>query len=118
MTTSATFPCAACGNVAATVTLFDPGQPDPKQTPEPPGAPPGVGSMLSSAFQDEESYESNWATTLDVNLTAHARLIRLCLPHLQESGAGRIVKNGIGTWTLPGVWAGRLPVPCRSTRAR
>jgi len=48
-------------------------------------------SMLSSAFQDEESYESNWATTLDVNLTAHARLIRLCLPHLQESGAGRIV---------------------------
>ena len=48
-------------------------------------------SMLSSAFQDEESYESNWATTLDVNLTAHARLIRLCLPYLQEAGAGRIV---------------------------
>jgi 3-oxoacyl-[acyl-carrier protein] reductase len=48
-------------------------------------------SMLNSAFQDEESYESNWATTLDVNLTAHARLIRLCLPHLQASGSGRIV---------------------------
>ena len=48
-------------------------------------------SMLNSAFQDEESYESNWATTLDVNLTAHARLIRLCLPHLQEAGGGRIV---------------------------
>ena len=48
-------------------------------------------SMINSAFQDEESFESNWATTLDVNLTAHARMIRLCLPHLQQSGAGRIV---------------------------
>src|SRR5687767_3246055 len=47
-------------------------------------------SMVSSAFQDEESYESNWATTVDVNLTAHARLIRLCLPHMQAAGAGRI----------------------------
>ena len=48
-------------------------------------------SMINSAFQDEESYESNWATTLDVNLTAHARLIRLCLPYLQQAGGGRIV---------------------------
>ena len=48
-------------------------------------------SMINSAFQDEESFESNWATTLDVNLTAHARMIRLCLAHLQQSGAGRIV---------------------------
>jgi len=48
-------------------------------------------SMLNSAFQDEESYESNWATTLDVNLTAHARLIRLCVPYMQEAGSGRIV---------------------------
>jgi 3-oxoacyl-[acyl-carrier protein] reductase len=48
-------------------------------------------SLITSAFQDEASYESNWATTLDVNLTAHARLIRLCLPHLQEAGGGRIV---------------------------
>ena len=48
-------------------------------------------SMINSAFQDEESFESNWATTLDVNLTAHARLIRLCLPALQAAGGGRIV---------------------------
>ncbi len=48
-------------------------------------------SMITSAFQDEDSFESNWATTLDINLTAHARLIRLCLPYLQASGAGRIV---------------------------
>ena len=26
---------------------------------------------VSSAFQDEESFEANWARTLDVNLTAH-----------------------------------------------
>ena len=48
-------------------------------------------SMLNSAFQDEESFESNWATTVDINLTAHVRLIRLCLPHLLEAGDGRIV---------------------------
>ena len=48
-------------------------------------------SLINSAFQDEDSFESNWATTLDVNLTAHARLIRLCLPHLQAAGGGRIV---------------------------
>jgi 3-oxoacyl-[acyl-carrier protein] reductase len=48
-------------------------------------------SLINSAFQDEDSFESNWATTLDVNLTAHARLIRLCLPALQAAGGGRIV---------------------------
>ncbi|MEO6125159.1 MAG: SDR family NAD(P)-dependent oxidoreductase [Ilumatobacteraceae bacterium] len=48
-------------------------------------------SLINSAFQDEDSYESNWATTLDINLTAHARLIRLCLPSLQASGGGRVV---------------------------
>ena len=49
-------------------------------------------SLLNSAFQDEESYEANWATTLDVNLTAHSRLIRLCLPYLREAeGGGRVV---------------------------
>ena len=53
MTRSATFPCAACGKVAATVTLVEPGQTDPRLTPEPPGVPPGVGSILSSAFRDQ-----------------------------------------------------------------
>jgi 3-oxoacyl-[acyl-carrier protein] reductase len=48
-------------------------------------------SLINSAFQDEESFESNWATTLDINLTAHARLIRLCLPALQAAEGGRIV---------------------------
>lgn len=48
-------------------------------------------SMINSAFQAEDDFESNWATTLDINLTSHARLIRLCLPHLQANGAGRVV---------------------------
>ena len=48
-------------------------------------------SMINSAFQPEDEFEVNWATTLDINLTAHVRLIRLALPHLTESGAGRIV---------------------------
>lgn len=48
-------------------------------------------SMLNSAFQNEESFEANWAATLAVNLTSHARLIRLCVPHLQAGGRGRIV---------------------------
>ena len=48
-------------------------------------------SLINSAFQDEESYEANWAKTLDVNLTAHSRLIRLALPYLRESGSGRVV---------------------------
>ena len=48
-------------------------------------------SLINSAFQPEGEYETNWARTLDVNLTAHARLIRLAVPHLMASGAGRIV---------------------------
>ena len=48
-------------------------------------------SLVNSAFQPDDEYESNWARTLDVNLTAHSRLIRLCLPFLQAAGAGRVV---------------------------
>lgn len=48
-------------------------------------------SLATSAFGDEAEFEENWSRTLDVDLTAHARLIRLAVPHLVESGAGRIV---------------------------
>jgi 3-oxoacyl-[acyl-carrier protein] reductase len=48
-------------------------------------------SLVTSAFQDEDDYEANWARTLDINLTAHSRLIRLALPHLRAAGGGRIV---------------------------
>jgi 3-oxoacyl-[acyl-carrier protein] reductase len=40
---------------------------------------------------DGEGWEEAWAATLAVNLSAHARLVRACLPHLRASGAGRIV---------------------------
>jgi 3-oxoacyl-[acyl-carrier protein] reductase len=48
-------------------------------------------SLVTSAFQDEAGFEDNWARTLEVNLTAQARLVRLALPHLVESGNGRVV---------------------------
>ena len=48
-------------------------------------------SLITSMFQDEAEFEDNWARTLDINLTAHARLIRLALAHLVESGDGRVV---------------------------
>jgi 3-oxoacyl-[acyl-carrier protein] reductase len=48
-------------------------------------------SMATSAFQAEADFEDNWARTLDVNLTAHARLIRLALPHFIDAGGGRVV---------------------------
>ncbi len=52
-----------------------------------------AGVALPNSFldPDDDVFESNWATTLDVNLTAHARLVRLALPHLIESDGGRIV---------------------------
>ncbi len=48
-------------------------------------------ALASSMFADEETFEKHWAITLDVNLTAHARLVRLALPHLQASDSARVV---------------------------
>ena len=48
-------------------------------------------ALATSAFQEEEEFESNWARTCDVNLTAHARLIRLAVPYLSASLNGRVV---------------------------
>jgi 3-oxoacyl-[acyl-carrier protein] reductase len=38
-----------------------------------------------------DDYEVAWHTTLAVNLTAHARMVRACLPHLVRNRDGRIV---------------------------
>lgn len=48
-------------------------------------------SLPNSVVQDEAEFEDNWARTLDVNLTAQARLVRLAVPHMIDAGAGRIV---------------------------
>ena len=48
-------------------------------------------SLPSGAATPQDEFEQNWKRTLDVNLTAHARLIRAALPYLKASGAGRVV---------------------------
>ncbi len=49
-------------------------------------------STVTSVHRPEADYEANWARTLDVNLTAHSRLVRLCLPFLTAAdGGGRVV---------------------------
>ena len=50
----------------------------------------GVSIMCGADVPDDE-FESAWARTLDVNLTAQARLVRAALPHLRAGGAGRVV---------------------------
>jgi 3-oxoacyl-[acyl-carrier protein] reductase len=49
---------------------------------------------------EAEGYEDGWAETLGVNLTALVRVIRAALPHLERSGAGRVVNiastEGVG----------------------
>jgi 3-oxoacyl-[acyl-carrier protein] reductase len=49
---------------------------------------------------DGNEYEEAWAATLAVNLTAHQRLVRACLPYLTRDRAGRVVNiastEGIG----------------------
>jgi len=51
----------------------------------------GVALPTALLDDDEAAFEANWAATLDVNLTAHARLVRLALPHLRRSDAARVV---------------------------
>ena len=48
-------------------------------------------SLATSAFQDEADFEDNWAATLDVNLNAQARLVRIALPYLMTADGGRVV---------------------------
>ena len=40
---------------------------------------------------DAPGYEQAWDTTMAVNLTAYAEMVRSCLPHLRASVAGRVV---------------------------
>jgi 3-oxoacyl-[acyl-carrier protein] reductase len=48
-------------------------------------------SVLGGATTAEAEFEDGWRHTLEVNLTAHARLVRAALASLQASGAGRVV---------------------------
>jgi len=48
-------------------------------------------ALAGSAFQPLGEFDANWHRTLDVNVTALARLIHLARPHLAATGEGRIV---------------------------
>lgn len=48
-------------------------------------------SRPNSTVQEDDEFEEVWAQVLAINLTAHARLARLALPHLLKSDAPRIV---------------------------
>ena len=49
---------------------------------------------------EAEAYEEGWTETIDVNLTAHVRLVRAALEDLRASGEGRVVNiastEGVG----------------------
>ena len=40
---------------------------------------------------DGDAYEEAWSATIAINLTAHERMVRACLPYLKRDGAGRVV---------------------------
>ena len=48
-------------------------------------------ALPGSAFQPLDEFDAHWHRTMDVNLTAHARLIHLARPHLAGAGEGRVV---------------------------
>lgn len=49
-------------------------------------------SRVTSVFSPPEQFTANWEQTLAVNLTAHAELIRLALPHLTAApNGGRVI---------------------------
>jgi 3-oxoacyl-[acyl-carrier protein] reductase len=49
---------------------------------------------------DGADFDAAWATTFEINLHAHTRMVRACLPHLVRNGDGRIVNiastEGVG----------------------
>ena len=48
-------------------------------------------ALPGSAFQPLDEFDADWHRTMDVNVTAHARLIHLARPHLAAGGEGRVV---------------------------
>lgn len=54
-------------------------------------------SLVSSVFSDEELFASNWDQTLAINVSAHAHMIRACLPHLMKAPHGGRIVNVAST---------------------
>lgn len=51
----------------------------------------GISRRNNITQQEETEFEEIWQDVLDINLTAHVRLVRLAFPYLKEASAGRIV---------------------------
>jgi 3-oxoacyl-[acyl-carrier protein] reductase len=49
-----------------------------------------AGMAIFTAIDDPD-YEDHWATSIEILLTAHTRVIRAALPHLRQSDCARIV---------------------------
>jgi 3-oxoacyl-[acyl-carrier protein] reductase len=62
-----------------------------------------AGIARMSTF-DAEDFQTSWDETFAVNLDAHMHLVRAALPHLEASGAGRVVNiastEGVGAQPL------------------
>ena len=49
-------------------------------------------SLVSSVFSEDEVFANSWDQTLAINVSAHAHMIRTCLPHLLKApNGGRVV---------------------------
>ena len=49
-------------------------------------------SLVSSVFSEDDVFSRNWDQTLAINVSAHAHMIRVCLPHLLKApNGGRVV---------------------------
>jgi 3-oxoacyl-[acyl-carrier protein] reductase len=69
-------------------------------------------SLPGSSADGDALFEENWRQTFAVNLEAQVRLIRAALPHLQASGAGRVVNIAstegiIATGSIPAYTASK-----------
>ncbi len=57
-------------------------------------------ALLVTVDGDDDAYEESWEAPIAINLAAHHRMIRACLPYLRREQAGRIVNiastEGIG----------------------
>ena len=50
-------------------------------------------SLVSSVFSEDDLFASNWDQTLAINVSAHAHMIRACLPHLMKAPTGGRIVN-------------------------
>lgn len=50
-------------------------------------------SLVSSVFSEDDVFTGNWDQTLAINVSAHAHMIRACLPYLLKAPHGGRVVN-------------------------